>query len=94
MDIKKWKNIFKVTLSIFIIFIWIVVFIAISSYTEKVNYPYPALGIDINNWFEKFCLTMGFTLYVIGIPLIINIVLLIISAIKIKKKENKKFRNK
>ena len=82
---KKWKTIRTITTLILIIFIVIVLWNLISAYTAKVTYPYPALGIDINNWFDRFCLNIGFVLYIIGIPMIIDVVLMIISIIKIKK---------
>ena len=86
---KKWKTIRTITTLIIIIFIVIVLWNLISSYTAKVTYPYPALGIDINNWLDRFCLNMGFILYIGGIPIIIDIVLMIISIIKIKKVEKR-----
>ena len=50
------------------------------------KYPYETLGaIMINNWVENFFLEMTFILYVLGIPLIVDIIFLIISTIKIKK---------
>ena len=86
---KKWKLIRAITTVILIIFIVIVLWNFISDYTAKVKYPYPALGIDINNWFDRFCMNLGFLLYIGGIPMIIDIVFMIISIIKIKnlKKE-------
>ena len=86
---KKWKRIRTITTLIIIIFIVIVLWNLISAYTAKVTYPYPALGIDINNWLDRFCLNMGFILYIGGIPIIIDIVLMIISIIKIKKVEKR-----
>ena len=90
---KKWKRIRTITTLIIIIFIVIVLWNLISAYTAKVTYPYPALGIDINNWLDRFCLNMGFILYIGGIPIIIDIVLMIIlmiiSIIKIKKMEKR-----
>lgn len=86
---KKWKTIRTITTLIIIIFIVIVLWNLISAYTAKVTYPYPALGIDINNWLDRFCLNMGFILYIGGIPIIIDIVLMIISIIKIKKMEKR-----
>lgn len=86
---KKWKTIRTITTLIIIIFIVIVLWNLISAYTAKVTYPYPALGIDINNWLDRFCLNMGFILYIGGIPIIIDIVLMIISIIKIKKVEKR-----
>ena len=82
---KKWKRICIITIFIFVIFIGVVLWNLISAYTAKVSYPYPALGIDINNWFDMFSLRMAFVIYIFGIPMIADIVLFIISIIKIKK---------
>ena len=86
---KKWKIIFKITLAILIIFIIIAIIHAISVYSSDVTYPYSALGTDVHNWFDAFMIDIAFYLYIFGMPLIIDIILFIISIIKIKKLKNK-----
>ncbi len=86
---RIWKNIFRIILILSIVFIVAVIFFALSTYTSKSIYPYPVLEINISNWFEKFYLIMGLTLYIIGISLIVNQVLLIISDIKTNKYKNR-----
>lgn len=83
--IKKWKIINKVTLALLLFFVLIILWNAISCYMYDGKYPYPALGIDIYNWYEQFWLNMAFISYVLGIPFAIDIILLVISVIKIKK---------
>lgn len=82
---KKWKIIRTITIAILIIFIVIVLWNLISAYTAKVTYPYPALGIDVNNWFDRFCINMGIILYILGIPMVVDIVLIIVSLLKLKR---------
>ena len=81
---KKWKKIRVLTISILCIFVFYSIYIAIVCC--KMNYPYEALGaVKINNWLEAFGLEMMFRLFILGIPLIINIIFLIVSIIKTKK---------
>ena len=82
---KKWKIMRTITIAILIIFIVIVLWNLISAYTVKVTYPYPALGIEVNNWFDRFCIIMGIILYFLGIPMVVDIVLIIVSIIKLKR---------
>ena len=86
MKKKKWKIILIVTSIILIICVLRIIIDEIYCYTVDIKYPYPALGIDIHNWYEQFRLDMVFFFYIIGIPLIIDIVILIIAIIKLKKK--------
>lgn len=83
---KVWKIIFGVTLSIGILYILALIGMAIYCYTEDTQYPYPALGTDVCNWFDAFYIMAYLTTYVFGAPLIINVVLFIISIIKIKRR--------
>ena len=85
---KKWKIIKRISMGMIIVFIAIVIMNAISCYMYNGTYPYPALGIDVHNWYEQFYLNIIFMLYIWGIPLVIDILLLIISIIKIKKLKN------
>ncbi len=86
MKNKKWKIILIVTSIILIICVLRIIIDAIYCYTLDIKYPYPALGIDIHNWHEQFRLDMVFFFYIIGIPLIVDIILLVVSIIKLKKK--------
>ena len=52
------------------------------------DYPYPALGIDINNPFEAWWTETVFNLIFAGVPLILDIAALIISRRKIKSFKN------
>ena len=86
MKKKKWKIILIVTSIILIICVLRIIIDAIYCYTVDIKHPYPALGIDIHNWYEQFRLDMVFFFYIMGIPLIVDIILLIVSIIKLKKK--------
>ena len=86
MKNKKWKIILIVTSIILIICVLRIIIDAIYCYTLDIKYPYPTLGIDIHNWYEQFRLDMVFFFYIMGIPLIVDIILLIVSIIKLKKK--------
>lgn len=86
--VKKWKIIKRITVGIIIVFIAIVIINAISYYVYDDTYPYPALGIDIHNWQEQFYLNMTFMIYILSIPLAIDILLLIILTVKIRKLKN------
>ncbi len=80
---KKWKIIRGITIGILILFfIRIIVDIIICM---NMKYPHPMLGIDAYKWTDQFAVDMVFAFYIFGIPLIIDIVLLIISIVKIKK---------
>ena len=80
---KKWKIIRRITIGILILFfIRIIVDIIICM---NMKYPHPMLGIDAYKWTDQFAVDMVFAFYIFGIPLIIDIVLLIISIVKIKK---------
>ena len=85
MKNKKWKIILIVTSIILIICVLRIIIDAIYCYTLDIKYPYPALGIDIHNWFEQFRLDIVFFFYIMGIPLIVDIILSIVFIIKIKK---------
>ena len=45
---KKWKIIRIITIVILICFMGLILWNLISSYTAKISYPYPALGVEIN----------------------------------------------
>ena len=86
MKKKKWKIILIISSIVLIICIVTAIFDAISCYTRDIQYPYPALGIGVSHWYEQFFIDVVLALYIIGIPLIIDSVLLIIAIIKLKKK--------
>ena len=52
----------------------------------NMTYPHPMLGIDAYKWTDQFAIDIAFILVFWSIPLIIDIILLVISFIKTKKK--------
>lgn len=80
---KKWKIIKIITIAIILLFIIYIILNAIVYINMK--YPHPMLGIDANNWLDQFGVELVFIMITWGIPLIIDIVILIISILKIKK---------
>ncbi len=85
MNKKKWKIVKIITLSILILFIIYILFIGLKCRFAKVKYPYPALGIEVFNWKDAFLLELNLRLYILGIPMLIDIILLMISIFKQKK---------
>ena len=85
MKNKKWKKILILASIILVICVLRIIIDAIHCYIVDIKYPYPALGIDIHNWYEQFRLDMVFFFYIMGIPLIVDIILSIVFIIKIKK---------
>ncbi len=80
---KIWKIIRGITIGVLVLFfIWMIID-SISCMNMK--YPHLMLGIEAYKWTDQFAVDMAFTLYIFGIPLLINIVFLIISIVKIKK---------
>ena len=55
------------------------------------DYPYPALGIDINNPLEAWWIDTFFNSVINGVPLILAVVEFIISRRKIKSVKNNTF---
>lgn len=51
------------------------------------EYPHPMLGLDAYNWLDQFKTDLIITLYLFGIPLLIDIILLVISIIKLKNRQ-------
>lgn len=80
---KIWKIIRGITIGVLVLFFIRVIIDIINCMNMK--YPHPMLGIDAYKWTDQFAVDMAFILYIFGIPLIINIVLLIVSCVKIKK---------
>ncbi len=88
MSNKKWKIIKIITTLILCVFLIFCICKAVKIYHMNTNYPYEALGaIKINNWMQEFLLEMTMTLYMFGIPLIVDIVFLIISIIKLNRQD-------
>lgn len=80
---KIWKRIKILTFFILILFLFFQLYDVIQCI--KMHYPHPAMGIDVNTWIEQYLINIIFTLYWLGIPLILDIILLIISIVKTKK---------
>lgn len=85
---KAWKIIKWITIIILLVFMGFLIFDAIKCYTANISYPTDAMGIDINSWSELFLIHLGFILVMFGLPLLIDVILLIISIIMIPTKEN------
>ena len=49
------------------------------------TYPHPMLGIEAYTWLDDFRIYLMLSLMIFGIPLLIDILLLILSIIKLKK---------
>ncbi len=80
---KRWKNTRTTTIVILIIF---VLYLLYKMYLcTKMSYPHDSLGVTMYNWFDQFQLELAFIAYIFGIPMIVDITLLILSIIKIKK---------
>ncbi len=80
---KRWKNTRTTTIVILIIF---VLYLLYKMYLcTKMSYPHDSLGVTMYNWFDQFQLELAFIAYIFGIPMIIDITLLVLSIIKIKK---------
>ena len=89
---RKWKIIRFITIVFFIIFFLYLLSDAVNC--MNMSYPHPMVGIDASNWIEQFTVDLLFIMINWGIPLVIDIVLMIISVIKVKKlKVQKKLRN-
>lgn len=84
---KKWKVIRAITISLLILFIIYLIKDAVGCI--NMEYPHPMLGLDAHNWGDQFRTDLLFILYIFGIPLIIDIVLLVISIVKLKNKNEK-----
>ena len=84
---KKWKVIRNVTVSLLVLFVIYLIIDVICCI--NMEYPHPMLGIDAHNWGDQFRTDLLFILYLFGIPLIIDIVLLVISIVKLKNKNEK-----
>jgi len=79
---RKWIVVRNITLTILVIFIFLVFAIGLGFITDTATYPDAAWGLTR---LESFGMVTGFILIVSGIPLLIDIILLIISVIMIKR---------
>lgn len=82
---KKWFFIRAITIIILILFIIYIVIDLINCLS--MTYPHPMLGVDANTWVDQFIVDLVFILISMGIPMIIDIVLLIVSIKKIRSKK-------
>lgn len=85
---KKWKIIRFITITFLIIFFLYLISDVINCI--NMSYPHPMLGIDAHNWIEQFTVDITFIMIIWGVPLIIDVVLIIISINKIKNGKNPK----
>ena len=84
--LKKWNLIRKITGIIVLLFLLIILYLFISNYFSDAKYPYPMMGLDVYNWFDAFIVETSLLFYILGIPLLIDIVLFIVSIIKTRDK--------
>lgn len=84
---KKWKIIEIVTIIILVVFVMYLVFDAVTC--TQMDYPHPMLGIEAYTWIDQFSVDLYFILIIFGLPIMIDIILLIVSIIKLKKCKNK-----
>ncbi len=80
---KRLKIIRFITITILILFFIFLLTDAIVC--MNMTYPHPMLGLDATNWFDQFIGDLTFIFIFFGLPLIIDIIILIITSIKIKK---------
>lgn len=83
INMKKWKIIKIVTIAVLALFIVSQVYDAFQC--MQLQYPQLALGIETFSWIEQYSIRLTFTMIWAGIPLIVDIVLLIISIVKTRK---------
>lgn len=81
---KKLKKIRNITLVLLILVIIFVIYIAGNEFL-KGNYYSDYLGNTVFFWYERFYIKIAIYLYYYIIPLLIDIGLLVVSSIKIKK---------
>ena len=80
---KKWKIIIFITIGVLALFIVSQVYDAVQC--MQLQYPQLALGIETFSWIEQYSIQLTFTMIWAGIPLIVDIVLLIISIVETRK---------
>ena len=85
---KKWKVIRIITLIILICFIIFAGYIIIGNLLEG-NYYNDILGCTTFYWYERAWMLMMLYLDILGIPLLIDVAIFILSVLKIKKLSKK-----
>ena len=81
---KFWKRILKITLAVLVVFVIMILCMMFKYYTADINYPHPSIFGDMDNWFEDFICNLALYMVIVGIPLLIDIILLIMSIAKIR----------
>lgn len=78
---RRWKLI-RIVTSILLLFVLIYLIIHIFV-CMNMSYPHPMLGIDANTWWDQYQVDLLFFFTVFGIPIVLDLILLIISICKI-----------
>ena len=81
---KKWKIIRNITLALLVCFMIFAGYIIINGFLAG-NYYDDIFGVTIFYWFQHVWVVLCLYLYVFGIPLLIDVIILIISIIRLKK---------
>lgn len=81
---KKWKIIRNITLALLVCFMIFAGYIIINGFLAG-NYYDDIFGVTIFYWFQHVWVFLCLYLYVFGIPLLIDFIILMISIIRIKK---------
>lgn len=81
---KKWKVIKVITLIVVIIFLIFIGSMVINEFLYG-NYYVDYLGCTTFYWYERVSIKIELSLYIFGIPLLIDLIVFIISIMKIKK---------
>ena len=81
---KKWKIIRNITLALLVCFMIFAGYIIINGFLAG-NYYDEIFGVTIFYWFQHVWVVLCLYLYVFGIPLLIDVIILIISIIRLKK---------
>ena len=82
---KKWKIVRTITLIILLCFIIFAGYIIIGNLLER-NYYNDIFGATTFYWYERAWMIMMLYLYILWIPLLVDVIIFIISIIKIKNK--------
>ena len=80
---KKWKIIKIITIIALLAFIMFLVLDTIICMNMK--YPHPMLGMDAYTWIDQFKVDLMIIFIYFGIPLIVDIILLIVAITRTKK---------
>ena len=82
---KKWKIVRTITLIILLCFIIFAGYIIIGNLLEG-NYYNDIFGATTFYWYERAWMIMMLYLYILWIPLLVDVIIFIISIIKIRNK--------